>query len=388
MDGRNPFRFLQAGDFQLGLVPYGISDVPEEIREQLLDAPYQAVERVFAAALEYQVDFVLLVGELATSTTADGCIGPRAAMFLLQQFERLQVEGIGVYIDGETGWPEWCALPPNVYRVNRRSTAVVANTRSNQYAATIHTSVAGAPHERSDSRFDILAIGRDQISASIPTSIDFVAAVGSESAGQPAERASSPDSRIWCSGTPQGRHLNSGEQHGCLIVEVDERQDVNVQFVATAVVGWSVEHVTVSGSDDVESIAGRINSRAAEIARHSDQNCVLVDWVLNCQGVIDGRLICESTVEELHRQLQHSTNSAGARVHPVGVRVDETQPVSLQAKPERIVLSDFVQLTSAMQRYDDGQTELQQLPWLAGEFAASDHSLSSRVVRCGLDLLG
>lgn len=392
MNGHNAFRFLQAGDLKLGLVPFGISDVPEETREQLLDAPYQAVKRVFDAAIEHQVDFVLLVGELVTNTTIDGSIGSRAATFLLQHFERLNHEGVEIYLSGDTVLPAWCTLPANVHRVEDNSAAFTASTRANQYAATVHSAASAGETVPGARGFDILVMGREQRSLAIPATVDFVAAIGSESAGQPSAQVGSGDGRIWCSGTPQGRHLNSGNQHGCLIVNVEESRAVDVRFVNTAPIGWAIEHIAVPASHDVAAdvatIARRIDDRIAEISRHSEHDCVLVDWVLDFEGSVHGQLIRDSNIDHLLQQTRRSTGSLRTRVETVGVRVNESQAMSVLGETERVVLSDFVQLAGRTHRFDAGQDELKRLPWLAGELTDADPSIESRVIRYGYDLLG
>ena len=46
-----PFRFLHASDFRLDAVPRGLTEVPDHLRDTLLDAPFQAAKRVFDTAL-------------------------------------------------------------------------------------------------------------------------------------------------------------------------------------------------------------------------------------------------------------------------------------------------------------------------------------------------
>ena len=63
------------------------------LRDVFLDAPFRAAERVFDAALREQVDFVLLAGDFCRPMAA----GPRALVFLVEQFERLHERNVPIY---------------------------------------------------------------------------------------------------------------------------------------------------------------------------------------------------------------------------------------------------------------------------------------------------
>ena len=58
------FRFLHASDFRLDAVPRGLTEVPDHLRDTLLDAPYNAARRVFDTALAERVAFVVLAGNI------------------------------------------------------------------------------------------------------------------------------------------------------------------------------------------------------------------------------------------------------------------------------------------------------------------------------------
>ncbi len=66
---QRPFRFLHAADLHLDQPVAGLADVPEHLVDLLIDCPARAAVRVFDAAIDQRVDFVLLAG---------GVIDPRA----------------------------------------------------------------------------------------------------------------------------------------------------------------------------------------------------------------------------------------------------------------------------------------------------------------------
>ena len=58
------FRFLHASDFRLDAVPRGLTEVPDHLRDTLLNAPYSAARKVFDTALSERVSFVILAGNI------------------------------------------------------------------------------------------------------------------------------------------------------------------------------------------------------------------------------------------------------------------------------------------------------------------------------------
>ena len=112
------FRFLHASDFHLDQPPGGLTDLPSELVEPLIESTYRAVDAVFDAAIRERVAFVVLSGDLIHFPTAS----PRAIDFLSAQFERLREKKIPVYWLGgqlEAGHaiPDDFKLPKNVHRM-------------------------------------------------------------------------------------------------------------------------------------------------------------------------------------------------------------------------------------------------------------------------------
>ena len=85
-----PLRLVHASDLHLELPVYGLAEVPDHLRDLLIEAPYHAAEQVFETALAEDVDAVLLAGDVLNVDRA----GPPAIVLLLDQFARLAERGI------------------------------------------------------------------------------------------------------------------------------------------------------------------------------------------------------------------------------------------------------------------------------------------------------
>src|SRR3954468_12953866 len=109
------FRFLHAGGFLLDQPLGGLTEIPEALADLLIDAPFSAAQKVFDAAIEERVDFVVLNGDLIDLSRPSA----RAIAFLLDNFERLAAQGISVYLacgklEQPHDWPAAAALPERV----------------------------------------------------------------------------------------------------------------------------------------------------------------------------------------------------------------------------------------------------------------------------------
>src|SRR2546423_13719231 len=60
---RRAFSFVHASDLHLEMPPHGLAEIPEHLRDNLLEAPYRAAERVFDLALSERADFLVLAGD-------------------------------------------------------------------------------------------------------------------------------------------------------------------------------------------------------------------------------------------------------------------------------------------------------------------------------------
>ena len=66
---QRPFRFLHASNLHLDQPVAGLTEAPEHLVDLLIDCPIRSAVRVFDAAIDQRVDFLLLAG---------GVIDPRS----------------------------------------------------------------------------------------------------------------------------------------------------------------------------------------------------------------------------------------------------------------------------------------------------------------------
>lgn len=108
-------RFLHTADIHLGSSLQSFSQAPAKVREELRTATYTAFCRICDAAIRYDVDFVLIAGDLFEQEARS----VRANHFFIQQARRLEEAGIPIYLvygnhDPLPGTGELLDLPSNV----------------------------------------------------------------------------------------------------------------------------------------------------------------------------------------------------------------------------------------------------------------------------------
>jgi DNA repair exonuclease SbcCD nuclease subunit len=265
------FRFLHAGDLHLDVPPGSLAEVPEVLRGALADAPYRAAERVFDAAVKFQVDFLVLAGDVVDPALS----GPRAIVFLDEQFRRLADHGIRVYWAGGSSdqfeqfvdaWP----LPENVLRFPQFRVQRLVHHRGGEPLMHIlgtstdgQTSLDGADFTIDPAGLFSVAVahGTSDVDALTNRGIHFWALGGSHVR---RTLASGPLTIHDC-GTTQGRHAGESGPHGCTLVQVDETDRVRTTFIPTDAVRYLDERVTVDETTAYEQLFEILTQRVAEL---------------------------------------------------------------------------------------------------------------------------
>ncbi|HEY2837892.1 MAG TPA: DNA repair exonuclease, partial [Pirellulales bacterium] len=252
------FRFLHAGGFAFDQPPSGLAEIPEPLVEPLVEAPYQAAQKVVDAAIEERVDFVVLTGDLVNLSRPS----PRAIAFLVENLERLTTSGIAVYwaggrIDPPQDWPAAAALPDKVkvfpatapeelshFRGGRPVANIVG--RSWHGTATFHvgefrTDADGLPTI-------VVAYGHNDADRLAEQLVDYWAL-----GGQAQRESHGAHQRIiHYAGSPQGRSPAESGPHGCALVHVAADRAIRTQFTPTDAIRWHTERVAIDDDATLE----------------------------------------------------------------------------------------------------------------------------------------
>ena len=291
-----PFRFVHAADFHLEMPPFGITEVPQHLRELFLESAYLAAERVFETTIAEEADFLVLSGDILRCRHT----GPRGPLFLVEQFERLAARGIGVYwasgrVDPHDAWPPSIRLPDNVHLfpqgrpeefVHRRDGTPLVRVIGAGRAAKGRIRAADFD-PREPGLFAIAVTHGYADAAALETArVDYWALGGRHQ----EETVSHSNPMVHYAGSPQGRHPEETSPHGCTLVQVDDRSQISASQIPTDVLRWQSQEVEVDETttpDQLDAILQEHTRRLMETAPGTDQ---LISWTVTGSGPLLTRL--------------------------------------------------------------------------------------------------
>jgi len=402
--GKPSLRLLHASDLHLEQPIYGLAEVPDHLRELLVEAPYHAAEQVFEAALAEDVDAVLLAGDVLNVDRA----GPPAIMLLLEQFSRLADRGIGVYwacgvADLPDHWPRSVTLPENVHVFPIGRVETLDLVRNGEAIARVQGTSC-----RENGEVDIHGFHRD---------VHGLFTIGvthgtNDSAGREGDRVhymalggrhshqtvdEQPGVAHYC-GTPQGRGPNEVGPRGCTLVHVDDTGRARPQFVATDSVRWTEQTLEVTASTREEQLSERLFDRMEKlVAKHPGIN-LLVRWKIEGTGSLVNRLRPGGLADELLTDLRRRFGASKPLAWSASLECSSPLSVPPEWYDQETVLGDFVRQVRTSEQDERSPFEIQRfLPTdlrdegllAIGEIHghAERSALITRAGKLGVDLL-
>jgi exonuclease SbcD len=360
-------RFLHASDFHLEAAPHGIIEVPAALKDALLDAPYQAAQRVFDAATKEHVDFVILSGDLLDVHLA----GPRGIAFLVEQFERLEAQGIATYwaagkVDEPADWPAAVKLPASVQVFPTFKTEELSHFRGDRALANlIGRSFAGSlmiqPADFGGDSGGLASIGitygRADVERLAARPIDYWA-LGSRHDRQSlsVRRLGGEDAAEWHAaglihypGSPQGRGLDESGPHGCTLVHISDERTVRTQFLATDLVRWHDEHLSIEKEEARGDVKRRVAERMKLLVSQSQKRPLLVQWTLHGGERLgtpyQKRQWCGDLLDWLRSEFGREEEPAWS----LAVRIDDASMLPRGWEDEDSMLGDFLRVVHEQQ---------------------------------------
>ena len=387
---REPFCFLQASDFRLDTPCYGVLNLPDELRDRFVDARYIAAERVFDAAIQHDVDFLVLAGGLLDARLP----GLRGPWFLSEQFRRLADHGIDIYWAGSTfetrdRWPAHAEIPANVRQLSVESSGIV-HRRQDEPVARLLSIPPG--------KLETFQIGE---------SLDFTIAVQPRTTSVPQRWNAGID--YWAlggqshheteqvgevvahfAGSPQGRSPAESGRHSCSLIHVDASGKVQIDPLATNVVRWHHEYVRAETAATWSALEQQLQQAQAEFALDSAAEIVLIQWTVSGSGLAVQRLL----EPEYHAQLLGCLNAEQSRQNParwtigIDVRIDASDADAWQK--QQTTLGAFLRELQEMSGQVEQLCEPSEASPHAGEqgAAVSGPHLLEQVSQEGVQRLG
>lgn len=343
-----PLRFVHASDFHLESPLGGVAEVPTELRDLYLDAPYQAARQVFETALAEKCDALLLSGDLINCDLA----GPRAVVFLREQFQRLADHDIPIYwacgqADPPDTWPACAKLPSNVHIFPVGRVEHIDVVRDGNTIARIQgiSRAPGLPYN--DSGFHRDALGLFTVGVAYGTSagpgmegdrVDYMA-LGGQHERETVDRL--PGIAHYC-GTPQGRGPSEAGPKGCTVVHVDDAGNVATHFVATDAVRWITEEVEITAGTDEDALLLQIEERIGKLRTKHAGSELLITWHINGRGGVLNHIRTGGISDKMVEVLRERFGVQRPRAWTVAMECDSPLDVPQEWIDEETIMGDLL----------------------------------------------
>lgn len=278
-------KFIHAADIHLDSPLTGLSAYPDASVEMLRMATRDAFTKLVTEAIEQQVDFMVIAGDLYDGTWKDHNTG----VFFCKEMGRLKKSGIPVYVlfgnhDAESEMTKKLQLPDNVFTFDTRKPTtfllehlnVALHGLSFKEKETTENLVTGYPTPV-QGMFNIGVLhtaleGNSAHANYAPCSLNELHAKGYNywALGHVHEH------QIWIGtsivvfpGNLQGRHIRETGPRGAVLVTVDEFGVPGIERLFVDVLRWYSLEVNVAGCNKLSEVVSSIGKALEELVENS-----------------------------------------------------------------------------------------------------------------------
>jgi len=292
-------KFIHAADIHLDSPLRGLSAYPEAPADRLRKATREALERLVLRAVQEEVDFLIIAGDIFDGTWKDFHTG----LFFVRQMGRLRQAGIPVYIlygnhDAESEMTLSLEWPDNVHRFSSDKTEtflledrkVALHGRSFKVAKTTENLAQQYPPPVSGwLNIGVLHTALEGNAAHAtyaPCSVAELEARGYQywALGHVHEHwMKRGPVTIAYPGNLQGRHIRETGPRGALLVTVEDQEVRDVQRLEVDVLRWHMLEVSLTGIPDFEGAVRATGVGMDRVLEATPDHLALV-----CRIVLEG----------------------------------------------------------------------------------------------------
>jgi exonuclease SbcD len=377
------FTFLHAADIHLDSPLRGLERYPGVQVDTVRGATRRALENLVQLALEREVHFVVIAGDLYDGDWRDHHTG----MFFVAQMNRLRSADIPVILiagnhDAANKMTRSLPLPSNVQMLASGHAETASHPKLEELGVAIHgQSFAHAAETNNFAReypsprkgmFNIGILhtaldGRDGHDRYAPCSLvdlqqkeyDYWA-LGHVHARQVVSAAP----YIVFSGNTQGRHIRETGAKGCYLVNVDHSGSVDLQFEPLDVMRWEVCNLDASSCTSPDELLGQFQEFLGKAS--VDQP----EMPLSVRVVISGNSPCHQLLLDdanhwIHQfraiAIQASVEAWVEKVKIATLPLDQWNTESVGEGPIGELLRCYHQLRSDREQLSELKGEFQEL---------------------------
>jgi exonuclease SbcD len=296
-----PFTFIHASDLHLDSPFRGVTAQAPAVAGPVQEATFSAFDRLIRLAIERQVLFVLLAGDVYDG--ADRSL--RAQLRFLAGLGQLAARGIACLVvhgnhDSLDGWSSALSWPEGVHVFGSQPATVrlvqagaaVAAVCGISYSQRRTTEPLAERLRPCDSELFQIALlhancgGNPDHEAYAPCSLDGLLSAGFDywALGHVHEHAVLHEyPHVVYAGNTQGRHSRECGPRGCYLVRVDDRRRLELEFHGLESVRWAMPRVSIDGLDTVDGLQRAVEDEVLRVRDAAGgRSCV-------CRVALEGR---------------------------------------------------------------------------------------------------
>ena len=368
-------KFIHASDLHIDSPLRGLDKYEGAPIDMIRSATRNAFENLIDLAIDEEVEFVILSGDLADGDWKN----TQTMLWLNGQFRRLQEEGIQVYTirgnhDAQNNLSKSITLAGNVHEFPKKP--YTFKDPEGRYAIhgqsypsrEVNDNLAKDYPKVIDGMFNIGVLHTNLIGSSdhanyAPTTIDELKAKGYDywALGHVHNRKIIQDEKpyIVYPGNTQGRNIRETGEKGCFLVTVGEDDASSISFVPLQVVIWERLHVESKPEDGVVEVLGKVRSGLEGITSDSENTLTIVRVIINGPNKEHGRLESSNDLEEIRNSIRDIANSNSSLVWIEKIKVALKAPIDIEAlKKSDTLLGDLLRLTGEIGNDPEALKEL------------------------------
>ncbi len=356
------FRFIHAADLHIGTPFRGLARLNEEAAAILRESTYRAFDAMVEYAVNKDVDFLLLCGDLVDIEDRN----LRPFLHMERGFRRLREHDIGVFIvhgnhDPAEGVSGTFRFPENVVAFPTEASQWRRfNTRSGGIAVAIWGMSFGQRAEYRnlsrlvppgpDDAFRIVLLhctvgqqGDHEPYAPCVMSDLKERSVDYWALGHVHKKAQlSEDPVVIYPGNIQGRSFKELGERGCYLVEVNEDHKVKLTFLETGMAVWEEATVDVTGIPDVSELQDRLYQVAKRLIDRAHPRGLICRFRLEGVCAFFEDISTDETLEEMVDELNAEFYDAGQLILVEGIRNCSYPAMDMEKRQEAGDLAAYV----------------------------------------------
>lgn len=334
-------RFIHTADIHLGSFLHIGGEIPNHIQKIVRTATMDAFRRICDVAIEYNVDFIAISGDLYDREAKS----VSALRFFVEECSRLNTAGIPVFViagnhDPLREQPDLFEMPPNVkvfggnepeiYPVLGKNGQTIARVIGQSYVGKSDSRKMHLDYQVPDDGIWNIGLLHTQLE---PQNSNYVPCSLSELNDKnihywalghihKLQILSESEPVVAYSGIPQGRDFGEEGRGGCILAELDPLRGASLRTIPTASVIFKRLEVRIDQDPDnipetITDLEDLIHNLADELLKESHDKSeydspmgYVVQWIVRGRGEIHDTLmeqrdeVCNEITQQLRNRYQ------------------------------------------------------------------------------------